>query len=238
LSGAPRVPGSRRLLDWHGAANDNPRRHSGARIAENRAAQGRAGWQAGERWKPTAGPSPVPSEPRQQRPAPAPHREPSKTAVNVTASTPLAAGKPVQAQWGGSYFQAEVLEVLPDDRVRIHYVGWSTNFDETVPRAKLWIEPPDADEQVAAADVEPGEATSRATGQPPENDETIMRTWTDSTGKHHVEAEFLELDNGKVRLKRRDGKEVVMPLGRLSPADQQFVRTQTNADSQLNANER
>ena len=45
------------------------------------------------------------------------------------------------------------------------------------------------------------------------------RTWTDSTGKHTVEAAFVDLKDGKVRLKKEDGKIITIPIERLSDAD-------------------
>lgn len=51
-----------------------------------------------------------------------------------------------------------------------------------------------------------------------------LRTWTDSTGKFKVEAEFLGLTNDQVKLRRKDGREVTLPLNRLSPADQQSAQ--------------
>ena len=51
-----------------------------------------------------------------------------------------------------------------------------------------------------------------------------LRTWTDATGKFKVEAEFLGLTDGQVKLRRKDGREVALPLARLSPADQQAAQ--------------
>ncbi|MCA9151996.1 MAG: DUF1559 domain-containing protein, partial [Planctomycetales bacterium] len=52
-----------------------------------------------------------------------------------------------------------------------------------------------------------------------------VRTWTDSTGKFSVKAEFIEVSNGKAVLKRADsGKEVRLPLVRLSKSDQLLIR--------------
>ena len=51
------------------------------------------------------------------------------------------------------------------------------------------------------------------------------RTWTDSTGNHTVEAEFVDLKDGKVRLKKEDGKTITIPIERLSEADQEFVKS-------------
>lgn len=50
------------------------------------------------------------------------------------------------------------------------------------------------------------------------------RTWTDSTGKHKIEAEFIEIVEGQVKLKKPDGKQVSLPLGKLSKEDQLFLR--------------
>ncbi len=52
----------------------------------------------------------------------------------------------------------------------------------------------------------------------------FARKWTDSTGKHTVEAEFLEFKDGKVWLKKEDGSVIPVPIERLSEADQQFVK--------------
>lgn len=50
------------------------------------------------------------------------------------------------------------------------------------------------------------------------------RPWTDSTGKRTVEAEFVSLADGKVTLKKTDGKTVTMALEKLSAADQKVAK--------------
>ena len=45
------------------------------------------------------------------------------------------------------------------------------------------------------------------------------RKWTSSDGKFSVEAELVEAKNGNVRLKRRDGKDITVPVSRLSKED-------------------
>jgi hypothetical protein len=49
------------------------------------------------------------------------------------------------------------------------------------------------------------------------------RTWRDATGQFQVEARFVARGEGGVTLKKRDEKEVVVPLERLSQADQDYV---------------
>ena len=55
----------------------------------------------------------------------------------VTADTELHVGQPVQVAWNGSWYAATVLELMDDGQVRIHYEGWSDNYDEVVPRSRI-----------------------------------------------------------------------------------------------------
>ena len=51
------------------------------------------------------------------------------------------------------------------------------------------------------------------------------RTWTDSTGKHSIEAEFVGVEDGKVQLRKVDGSLIAVPLERLSEADRRHVQS-------------
>lgn len=50
-----------------------------------------------------------------------------------------------------------------------------------------------------------------------------VRTWTDVSGGHKVEAEFVESKGGKVTLKTSSGKTVQLPIAKLSAADRRHV---------------
>ena len=50
------------------------------------------------------------------------------------------------------------------------------------------------------------------------------RTWTSSDGRFRTEAELLGFADGKVRLKKSDGKVIEVPLESLSAADRRFVK--------------
>ena len=52
-----------------------------------------------------------------------------------------------------------------------------------------------------------------------------FREWVDHTGQHKVEAQFVEVQQGKVVLRKADGRQVSLPLSKLSAADQDFVAT-------------
>jgi hypothetical protein len=70
--------------------------------------------------------------------------------------------------------------------------------------------------------------------------EPEFRTWTDATGKFKTEAAFLDLKDGKVRLKKKDGTIVTVALEKLSEADQAVVkgrRAQPEANSHTPKNE-
>jgi len=55
--------------------------------------------------------------------------------------------------------------------------------------------------------------------------EAFARKWTDTTGKFSVEADFVELVDGQIALRRTDGRVVRLPLERLSDADQRHAQT-------------
>lgn len=52
-----------------------------------------------------------------------------------------------------------------------------------------------------------------------------VRTWTDTTGKYKTEAEFVEIKDGQVTLKKSDGRILTLPLSRLCEDDQKLIRS-------------
>jgi hypothetical protein len=50
-----------------------------------------------------------------------------------------------------------------------------------------------------------------------------LRSWSDASGKFSVEAEFVEMRDNKVVLKRKDGQLLSVPLDRLSDKDKTVV---------------
>ena len=50
-----------------------------------------------------------------------------------------------------------------------------------------------------------------------------LRTWTSKSGKFTVKAEFLSFSEGVVNLQRADGKNIKVPLAKLSKKDQNYV---------------
>jgi hypothetical protein len=58
-----------------------------------------------------------------------------------------------------------------------------------------------------------------------------FRTWTDTKGKHHIEAKFQKYSNGTVVLEKVDGNAVSLPAERLSDRDQQWIRNRAKQKS-------
>lgn len=54
------------------------------------------------------------------------------------------------------------------------------------------------------------------------------RSWTDKTGKFRTEAKFVELKDGHVHLKKKDGSQVAVDIATLSLADQEFAKAQAD----------
>lgn len=54
-------------------------------------------------------------------------------------------------------------------------------------------------------------------------DETPQRTWTDSTGRYTVDAELIEIEGDTVILETIAGKQIHVPIDKLSPVDRAFL---------------
>ena len=52
------------------------------------------------------------------------------------------------------------------------------------------------------------------------------RTWTSADGKKKIQATFISADNGKVTIKRDNGKQLTVSLSKFSEADRAFVESQ------------
>lgn len=50
-----------------------------------------------------------------------------------------------------------------------------------------------------------------------------LRVWTDKTGKHQIQAKFVGLEAGKVKLEKADGTVLRVTISTLSEADQRFI---------------
>ncbi len=142
------------------------------------------------------------------------------TGLVVESITPLYVGQLVQAQrpnYGSFWRPARVKELMPDGQVMLAFLTWGkeNNRDTmAVARRNIQLAPPELEQPAA-----PESAAS------PANDPNQVRIWSDITGQFKIEATFVELVDGKVRLRRADGRILApLPLEKLSQADQAFVK--------------
>src|SRR5690606_22434044 len=81
---------------------------------------------------PTGGPSRPGQDSEQKRIVPS-------SGIPVTSSTPITPGMSLQAKWGGQWYEVRVLEVLPGDKLKIHWIGWGDVWDEEKSRSELQL---------------------------------------------------------------------------------------------------
>ncbi|MCE9544593.1 MAG: hypothetical protein K8T25_03610 [Planctomycetia bacterium] len=67
--------------------------------------------------------------------------------------------------------------------------------------------------------------------------EPPLRTWTDVSGAHHIEARFLGVEGDKVRLRIKEGNVITIPLAKLSQPDQKYAKGAVPANRAMSAQE-
>lgn len=142
----------------------------------------------------------------------------------VAADTTLFVGQILIGHDTGAWYPAEIVALNADGTVDVTFRGWG-NRKSTLPRSRLQLAPPEVEqpnlktEQVAAAG-QPAPLEENPFATP---DEKASRTWTDVSGRFKIEGKYLGKVGDSVRLLRADGKELTVPLAKLSAADQKFV---------------
>ncbi len=56
-----------------------------------------------------------------------------------------------------------------------------------------------------------------------------LRTWKSADGQSTIEASMVRVDGNKVELARKDGRRIMVPIGKLCEADQQYIRQTAGA---------
>ena len=75
--------------------------------------------------------------------------------------------------------------------------------------------PPESDQNRTAESFQPRDEPTP---------ERSLRTWTDASGQHEIEAEFGGAIGKNVKLKKADGEIVMVPLDRLSAQDRAWIK--------------
>ncbi len=132
----------------------------------------------------------------------------------IARGTDVKAGDAIHILWGSRWFTGKVVETAAD-KVKVHYDQYDATWDEwaTLDRVRAAKQP------TSAASPAPPASTASAPAAPTSK----LRTWTDTTGKFKIEAEFVAMEKGQVHLKKDDGTTIAVPFDKLSVADQEFA---------------
>ena len=127
-----------------------------------------------------------------------------KEAEFVPLSIKLPQGTQLAACWGPQWTPLTVIEDCEDERVPVR---WNTqNRESSIHRSQLIIRKAD----LKSLKQTVAKATSR--------------TWKDTTGKFSIEATFVSKNATSITLKKTDGKEVTLPIAKLSKEDQAWIK--------------
>lgn len=149
-------------------------------------------------------------------------REVTEVGPVITADTPLGVGLIVVTRWHNRWHAAKVMRILPDELVEVEVIKW--NKLQTRHRSQLRLAPPEVNQPYVRTMqhlVQPTApvVTPDAGGSPRD-----YRTWTDDSGTFAIVAKYAGADADNVRLLRKqDGKEISVPLARLSATDRQLA---------------
>ncbi len=139
------------------------------------------------------------------------------TDLPVTDTTKLFVGQILQVKQH-FWYPAIVEELLPDGTVKVARRIRDRQLPSTVvPRSQLQLAPPELTQP--AKPVESSTLVAES------------RTWTDVSGRFKLDAVFVGLDEGKVSLRGKDGRVIVVPLAKLCQADQAIIQ-QSQDDSE------
>jgi hypothetical protein len=115
--------------------------------------------------------------------------------------------------------QWDMMEVLDVQFVKEDWKSWKPWFLEGIRQAEQDRLAEQAKERKRLADAKRQANKERQAAA----EAAKWRTWTDSTGTHKTEAKFGGMAFGKVKLIKRDGSTVQVPIEKLSDEDQQWI---------------
>ena len=134
-------------------------------------------------------------------------------------------GTALAACWANKWQPLTAMYENEDGSIHVHWNDRSDAFDCNMTRDQLVIEDKTIDKlrrEEKRSKKSITQPESAAAGSETELSETL-RTWTDATGKYKTEAWYVEHDDRQVTLKTAAGREIRMPLNKLSESDQQLL---------------
>ena len=149
----------------------------------------------------------------------------------VTPKTKLEVGDRVQALWDGQWVEGKIVGFRDNfDQIMVRFrhpdsgINRTTEIIFSFDRKNLRVQ---VRSNKAPNSSKKRNPPSLGSGNPFEPDKGF-RKWTDDTGKFEIEAELVKINKDSVRLKRRDGRTVTVPLDRLSEKDRKLIQRFTD----------
>lgn len=127
-----------------------------------------------------------------------------KEAEPLPLTLKLPKGTKLAACWGPQWTPLTVIEDCEEERVPVR---WDTqNRESSIHRSQLIIRKQDLKQlRLVLA-------------------KSTSRTWKDASGKFSIEAVFVSKAASTITLKKEDGKEVTLPIAKLSKEDQAWIK--------------
>ena len=134
----------------------------------------------------------------------------------------IAEGTPLAACWGGRWRPITAISENENGTLYVHWDEYSDTWNCNMKRSQLIIE----NKTIAKLkrDQKEGaeETASRVTA---EDLRKRLRTWTDSSGEHKIEAYYISHTAKKLVLKTAAGREIKMPFNKLGSEDQELLKS-------------
>ena len=154
--------------------------------------------------------------------------------VRVTSRTKLKVGQRVQVLWHGEWIDGTIssIENGHHERIRVRirpHKTMSHTIDWPFERSEIRVQSKRSRSSKSSSKDNPFELGSGNPFEP----EKGFRKWKDDTGQFEIEAELVKIEGDAVRLKRRDGRTVTVPIDRLCEADRKIIeRLQSDDDDE------
>jgi hypothetical protein len=132
----------------------------------------------------------------------------------VSKNADLKPGTKLQACYAGKWNPITFLSANSDGTLIVRWDDYGPSFDCSMVRSELIIKKAVAKEAIPSS--------------PPIAE---MRTFTDTTGKFKVKARIVKQSGTQVTLLTEQGKEVTLPLSKLSASDRDFLRSHLDGQS-------
>lgn len=131
-------------------------------------------------------------------------------------------GTPLAGCWARKWHPITVIHENDDGSIYVHWDEFSDGFNCNMVRSELIIE--DKTVKVIRKKMEQSSAAPDTNSQSSQAElQKTLRTWIDASGAHKIEAYYVSHSETQVTLKTDAGREINLPLEKLSEKDQALL---------------